>query len=160
MVGMSTSTVEHDASPEAYETGWRQRWELVNWARITFRYHRKRQRFFDVCDKLVQATALTGGVLVAGKALADHLPLLGSVIAFSGLMALLFGFSERRQSYKELAEQAMALQGEIVAAIDLKEPPNLKTLVAMCEWEQAVADGHPEHCARPTWWQQAYMHFV
>ena len=179
MVGMSTSTVEHDASPEAYETGWQQRCELVNWARITFRYHRKRQRFFDVCDKLVQATALTGGVLVAGKALADHLPLLGSVIAFSGLMALLFGFSERRQSYKELAEQAMALQGEIVAvpaaeltparlaqwdarrcAIDLKEPPNLKTLVAMCEWEQAVADGRPEHCARPTWWQQAYMHFV
>ena len=66
---MSTSTVEHDASPEAYETGWQQRCELVNWAGITYRYHRKRQRFFDVCDKLVQATALTGGVLVAGKEL-------------------------------------------------------------------------------------------
>ena len=179
MAGMSATTPQHELSDKAYEAAWQQRCELVNWARITFRYHRKRQRFFDVCDKLVQATALTGGVLVAGKALADHLPLLGSVIAFSGLMALLFGFSDRRQCHKELAEQAMALQGEIVAvpaaeltparlaewdarrcAIDLKEPPNLKTLVAMCEWEQAVADGHPEHCARPTWWQQAYMHFV
>ena len=179
MTGMSPTPTSPDLSDEAYAAACEQRWELVNWARITYRYHRKRQRFFDVCDKLTQMGALAGGVLVAGKALTDHLPLLGSVIAFSGLMALLFGFSERRQSYKELAEQAMALQGEIVAvpaaeltparlaewdarrcAIDLKEPPNLKTLVAMCEWEQAVADGHPEHCARPTWWQQAYMHFV
>lgn len=179
MAGMSTSIAPHELSDEAYAAAWQQRYELLNWAGITYRYHRKRQRFFDVCDKLTQIGALGGGVLVAGKALTAHLPMLGSAIAFGGLMALLFGFSDRRQCHKELAAQAMALQGEIVAvpaaeltsealaqwdakrcAIDLKEPPNLKTLVAKCEWEQAVAEGHPDHCTRPTWWQQAHMHFV
>ena len=79
---------------------------------------------------------------------------------------------------KELAEQAIQLAGAIESlpvrqltedqvcawervrtTIDLREPPNLKTLVSKCEWEQAVADGHPNHVARPGWLSQLHMHF-
>lgn len=157
---------------------WKRRCGLLNWAGITYRYHRKRQRFFDWMDKLTQVAAVMGGVAVLGKTIGDNLPWVGGAIAATGLLALVYGYSDRRQCHKELAEQAIQFAGDIEslpyslideakvcdwdkqrAAIDLREPPNLTTLVSKCEWEQAVADGHPNHTKAPAWWQQLHMHF-
>lgn len=179
---MSASAVANSPvtlSDEEFDAAWKRRCELLNWGGITYRYHRKRQRFFDVVDKLTQVAAVGGGVAVAGKTLSDLLPLVGGAVAFTGLLALVFGYGDKRQCHKELAEQAMELVGEINscpvreltdvqvctwermrAAIDLKEPPGLKTLVWKCEYEQAVADGHPNHVPPVPWYHQAHMHFV
>ncbi len=158
---------------------WVRRHELLNWAHITYRYHRKRQWFFDVLEKLTQAAVVGAGVAVAGKTVVDLLPLLGGAIVFVGLLSLVFGYADKRQAHKELAQEAMQLVGDIQSApfdaltesdlcawqrtracIDLKEPPNLKTLVAKCEWEQCVSEGHADCAPQVRWWQQAYMHFV
>lgn len=176
---MTATTPTLELTEEARRSFWEQRHELLNWANITYRYHRKRQWFFDTLEKLTQAAVVGAGVAVAGKTVTDGLPILGGVIAFIGLLALVFGYPEKRQVHKELAQEAMQLVGNIQgtpfdaltedglyawqrarACIDLKEPPNLKTLVAKCEWEQAVSEGHPD-CAQPvSRWRQAYMHFV
>ena len=182
-------------SEEKYLEVWGRRYEQLNWAHITYRYHRKRQRFFDVVDKLTQVAAVGGGVAVAGKTLPEHIPELGWFIAFTGLLTLVFGYSDKRQCHKELAEMAIQMAGdiesvpardlteEIVCAwektrttISLREPASLKTLVAKCEWEQAVAEGRqpaffpktrkgetvPEEQKKwlrcPPLWQQIYMH--
>lgn len=176
---MSTTpaTNEH-LSDEEFQAVWVRRCEMLNWAGITYRYHRKRQRFFDVMDKLTQAAAVGGGVAVAGKTLPDNLPLVGGFIAFTGLLALVYGYGDKRQCHKELAEQAIQLAADIQshparhvteeqlgvwervrASIDLREPPNLKTLVSKCEWEQAVSEGHKNHAEPIKWWQQVHMHF-
>jgi hypothetical protein len=176
---MSTAPVTNEhLSDEEFQAVWARRCEMLNWAGITYRYHRKRQRFFDVMDKLTQAAAVGGGVAVAGRTLPDNLPLVGGLIAFTGLLALVYGYGDKRQCHKELAEQAIQLAADVQslpvrqvtevqlgvwervrASIDLREPPNLKTLVSKCEWEQALAEGHKDHVARPKWWHEAHMHF-
>lgn len=196
MRGMSASPSPiAPLSDEKYEEVWGRRCEQLNWSNITYRYHRKRQRFFDVVDKLTQVAAVGGGVAVAGKTLPDHMPAVGWFIAFTGLLTLVFGYGEKRQCHKELAEMAIQMAGdiesipacqlteEIVCAwektrttISLREPASLKTLVAKCEWEQAVAEGRqpadfpkapkgqevPEEQKKwlrcPPWWQQMHMH--
>ena len=178
---MSTqpSTTLEEPSDAEWERIWGRRCELLNWAGITYRYHRKRQRFFDVADKLTQAAAVGGGVAVAGRTLPDSLPAVGGFIAFTGLLALVYGYGDKRQCHKELAEQAVELSGEINgcpvrslteekvcewerkrADIDLREPPGLKTLILKCEYEQAVAEGHTSHVAPVPWWRQVHMHFM
>ena len=98
------ATNEH-LTDEQFQEVWRRRCAMLNWAGLTYRYHRKRQRFFDVMDKLTQAAAVGGGVAVAGKTLPDNLPLVGGLIAFTGLLALVYGYGDKRQCHKELAEQ-------------------------------------------------------
>ena len=165
-------------SDEQFADVWNRRCELLNWAHITYRYHRKRQRFFDVADKLTQVAAVGGGVAVAGKTLPDYLPAVGGAIAFTGLLSLVFGYGDKRQCHKELSELAIQMAGDIEClpvpdltealvcswektrtSISLREPASLKTLVAKCEWEQAVAEGHPNHCEPPGFLRQLHMHF-
>ena len=165
-------------SDEKFKEVWDRRCEQLNWANITYRYHRKRQWFFDLVDKLTQVAAVGGGVAVAGKTVNDYLPVVGGIIAFTGLLPLVFGYGDKRQCHKELAEMAIQMAGDIESVpardlteervcawektrttINLREPANLKTLVAKCEWEQAVVEGHRDHTPRPEWWQQAHMHF-
>ncbi|WP_343734512.1 hypothetical protein [Acidovorax sp.] len=179
MHGMTTPTVSAEPlSDEKFAEVWKRRCEQLNWAHITYRYHRKRQRFFDVVDKLTQVAAVGGGVAVAGKTVPDYLPAVGGAIAFTGLLALVFGYGDKRQCHKELAELAIQMAGDIEGlpvpdltearvcawektrtTISLREPASLKTLVAKCEWEQAVAEGHPNHCEQPGFFRQLHMHF-
>lgn len=165
-------------SEAEFQQAWERRHHLLHWAGVTYRYHRKRQWFYGLLDKLTQAVAVGGGVAVAGQTLPDALPLVGGLIAFAGMLALVFGYGDKRQCHKELAERTMQLSGSILghpthhlgeeqvcewermrAAIDLSEPTSLKALVHKCEYEQAVAEGHPSHVPPIPWWRQAYMHF-
>lgn len=108
----------------------------------------------------------------------NFLPWLATAITSLGLLALVFGFSERKQIHKELAEQAAKLVTdiEIVTSTELgyertalwasdfarlvsKSPPPLKTLTILCEHEQAVAGGHKNHVILPAWHLRVLRHF-
>lgn len=174
-----TETTLDTPITDPWQARWDYRSELLNWAYITYRYHRKRQWFFDLCDKLTQAASVVVGLaVVSGKTMSDYLPVIGFAIAALGVLALVFGYSERKQTHRDIADKARQLAGDIQpvpdaeltsellikweglrTGIDVLEPPNLKTLVAKCEWEQAVAEGHKDHARRPAWWQQLHMHF-
>lgn len=170
-----------DDSPE--EKAWRRLWdrrcEVLHSANVTYRYHRKRQRFFDLLDKGTKALTVLLGASLLGEAVKQHLPLVAATISALGLMALVFGYGDRKQSHKECAEAAMQLVAKIeemptagitdnfVALVaadharqNAKEPPALKTLVILCEREQSTAMGHPHHIPRPNLLKRVFADFI
>lgn len=159
-------------SDELADTVWKQRCSLLYKAWVQVRYHRRRQRFFDLTDKGTKAATLVLGASLFGKQL-QSLNWVATGISALGLMALVFGYGDRKQLHKELAEQAAGLAAliEEVPARDIsveivarwsaeyarfcaKAPPPLKTLTLLCEREQSVLDGHTDHVAHQTFWRR------
>lgn len=157
-----------DENSPAFAAAWVQRHDVLHRACVTLRYHRKRQRFFDLADKLTKAATVLLGASLLGTQLTKALPLVASAISGLGLLALVFGYGDRKQAHKELAEAAAQLLAKVEAVplaqmedaavrewaadlmrLNMKEPPALKTLVQICEWEQSCAAGHADHVPRP-----------
>lgn len=165
------------ATPEPFSDAlmdemWTQRCGLLYKAWVQVRYHRRRQRFFDMVDKSTKATTLLLGASLFGKHL-DTLNWVATGISALGLMALVFGYGDRKQVHKELAEQAAGIAASIeevpvgklspdtiaqwagqYARFCSKAPPPLKTLTVLCEHEQSCMDGHPNHVVRPWLWRR------
>ena len=158
---------------------WDQRCAVLRNAWVQVRYHRRRQRFFDLVDKLTKSLTVLLGASLLGQELKKYQPAVASAISALGLLALVFGYGDRKQSHKELAEQA----GNLVAAIEsvpaglltasntaqwgadyarlsAKAPPPLKTLTLICEREQSSADGHPNHVALQPWYKRLAADFI
>lgn len=157
---------------EQLDAYWAARCDLLYKAWVQVRYHRRRQRFFDLVDKGTKATTLLLGASLFGKHL-DALPIIATAISALGALALVFGYGDKKQQHKELAEQAAALVASIestpsgrltaeetakwaaeFARFCAKAPPPLKSLTIMCEHEQSVLDGHPDHIKLPRLWRQ------
>lgn len=160
----STPTACDDARADNL---WTQRCATLHNAWVQVRYHRRRQRFFDLTDKLTTSATVALGASLLGQLPKSWQPLIASAIASLGLLALVFGYGDRKQLHRELAEQAATLVGLIeqvpageltpartatwgadYARLCAKAPPALKTLSLICEGEQAAADGHPNHVAK------------
>lgn len=158
---------------------WKRRNETLFRAWVKVRYHRSRQRFFDQADKWTKSASVVLSASLLGKFLECLQPLIASTIASIGLLALVFGYDDRKQLHKELAEQAANLIEEIekvpdrdtnqkntagwraaYARLCAKEPPVLKTLTLICEYEQSVADGHSDHIKPPRWLKRLFRHFI
>lgn len=131
-------------------------------AKLGFLYHRKRERFFDLCDKVTKsATVLLGAALFA-QYFRDIAPWVGAAVSAVGLLALVFGYADRKQRHKEIADGYATMLGKIegcgashslseadqwhleLRQMDAKEPPTLGTLVVICQNEIAIAEGKPE----------------
>ncbi len=158
---------------------WEKRFAALHFAYVTYRYHRRRQRFFDLLDKGTKSATVLLGASLLGQTIKDLLPLVASAISGLGLFALVFGYSDRKQAHKELAEMAIKLAGDIErtavgeiteaalgkwaseqSAINAKEPPQLKTLVIICEHEQSVSVGAKDHVTQPNWFRRLVADFV
>lgn len=146
---------------------WSDRCALLYKAWVQVRYHRRRQRFFDLVDKGTKAATLVLGASLFGQHLV-WLPWVATLLSSLGLMALVFGYGDRKQLHKELAEQAagavasieevtvaklspdgVAQWGAQYARFCAKAPPPLKTLTQLCEREQSALDGFPDHVEKP-----------
>ena len=147
---------------------WARRCSLLFMAWVQLRYQRRRQRFFDLADKLTKAVTLLLGASLFGHHIQPFAPWIGTAISAIGLLALVFTYGDRKQVHKELGEKAAALikaierlpagriddaavaewSGEFAELVG-KSPPPLKTLTILCEHEQASADGNPLHVRRP-----------
>ena len=172
---MQPSPIQEQREPysdELADVVWNQRCGLLYKAWVQVRYHRRRQRFFDLVDKGTKAVTLILGVSLFGKHLAS-LNWVATGISALGLMALVFGYGDRKQLHKELAEQAAGLIASIeelpagkltveitarwaaeYARFCVKAPPPLKTLTILCEREQSILDGHCDHVALPSFWRR------
>lgn len=154
-------------SDELADAVWKDRCGLLYKAWVQVRYQRRRQRFFDLADKGTKALSLILGASLFGKNL-DTLPWVATGLSALGLMALVFGYGDRKQLHKELAEQAAGLVASIeglpagalreantaqwaaeYARFCAKAPPPLRTLTLLCEREQSIVDGHPAHVKAP-----------
>lgn len=166
-------------SDEIPDHVWNSRCDLSHRAYVTFRYHRRRQRFFDLLDKGTKSLTVALGASLIGDTLKRFAPLVASAISLLGLLALVFGYSDKKQAHKELAEMAMQIVASIektpasklnvdvlsewsaeMARLNAKEPPTLKTLVTICEHEQSTAVGHGDHIKLPRWHRRVLADFV
>lgn len=165
MADMSnTQALSPEEESARLDAMWRQRHVTLNRVWVQVRYHRKRQRFFDLIDKITKAVTVVLGASLMGQYFRDFLPWLATAITCLGFLALVFGYGDRKQLHKDLAEQAAKLMAEIesstVASLSFektahwtaeyarlvaKAPPALKSLTIMCEREQALYEGHTDH---------------
>lgn len=179
MPSMNDSPASLDAAEEKrLDSIWQQRGNVLNRAWVQVRYHRRRHRFFDLADKATKSITVVLGASLMGQFFVQWLPWLATAITSLGLLALVFGYSERKQLHKDLAEHAAKLVADIervpvaglsfdksaqwaaeFAGLVAKSPPALKTLTLVCEREQAVAEGHPEHVALPSWPRRVVGYF-
>lgn len=171
---MDASTETSDA---LYAAAWKLRCSVHDRLCITLRYHRKRQRFFDLADKLTKAATVLLGASLLGTALKEEQPMIASAISALGLLALVFGYGDRKQVHKELAEAAALQIAKIeespvdklddalargweadLSRLNMKEPPALSALVQICEWEQARLRGSG-HVKRPWFGRRLFADF-
>lgn len=164
---------------EADDAIWTERCNTLFHAWVQVRYHRRRQRFFDLADKITKSLTVLLGASLLGQWLKDYLPWVAACISALGLLALVFGYGDRKQQHKELAEQAANLVGAIeqvpagqltpavvanwkadYARLCAKAPPPMKTLTVLAEHEQSVANGHPDHIKRPNCLARLVADFV
>jgi hypothetical protein len=119
------------------------------------------------------------GASLLGEAVKAHLPLAAAAVSGLGLVSLVFGLGDRKQAHKEIAESFMHLQAKVddvgptaftaemldqwdaeASRLDAREPPSLRTLVTMCQNEQAIALGHPESVYPLPWHKRALADWV
>ncbi len=174
---------EGEISAELYSHLYSKREAMLFKFWVQVRYHRRRQRFFDLVDKGTKTVTLLLGATLFGKymnqgdihILGIDVPLLnivGTLISALGLLTLIFGYGDRKQLHKELAEAAANKVAEIeeipeqnimptdtakwasdYAKFCAKAPPPLKTLTIICEHEQAsIGPGENKIKLPPPFW--------
>jgi hypothetical protein len=131
-------------------------------AKLGFVYQRKRERFFDLVDKITKSLTVLLGASLLAAIIKDIAPIIGALVSAIGLLSLVFAYTDKKQRHKELADAYAELLAEMDMAaqtctlsqvakwkaelqkLNAKEPPTLGTLVVLCQNEIAVAEGHPE----------------
>lgn len=148
---------------------WRRRSALLYTLSVGLRYHRHRQRLFDLLDKGTKAITVFFGASVVSVHMADSLPLIAAIISGTGLLSLVFSYTDKRQTHHDLASAYMQLRAVVQgqgwpctadqinawdAELDkliAKSPPTIFTLVALCQNEENAAQGHPPACEIAPW---------
>lgn len=146
-------------SEKELDHAWEKREQALIRAEWSALYHQKRERFFELWDKLCKAAALFGGSAALWKASDPSLIALFAVfISASSALSLVFSFSERSKRHAELTRGFREIIADIVGAgdfdisdktaskwmgqvctLEAKEPPALSALVVMCQNEIALA---------------------
>ena len=154
---------------------WQRRHAVAYGVGVSYSYHRKRQRFFDLLDKSTRAAMVLLGASLLGEPLKQHLPLVAGAISGLGLLSLVIGYGERKQCHKELAEAFMQVRSAVdlvdfddvtaarltgweadLSRLNGREPPTLNALVTICQNEQSAAMGRLDH-VHPLPWHQRLL---
>lgn len=169
-----------DGSPTENELdhAWNKRESALYRAELSALYHQKRERFFELLDKLGKAIAIFGGSAALWKiGDPDLVAQIAALITMSSALSLVFSFSDRSKRHAELARSFREVAGDIlgtsdfsirdakasewmgkVCSLEAKEPPALSALVVMCQNELAVARSAPTY-PQP-FWVRCLAHFV
>ncbi|MEH6434330.1 hypothetical protein [Massilia sp. DD77] len=154
-----TDPVDNIATDQELDHAWNKRESALYRAELSALYHQKRERFFELLDKLGKAIAVFGGSAALWKiGNPDLVAQIAAFITASSALSLVFSFSERSKRHAELARSFREIAGDIVGtsdfeirdskasewmgkvcALEAKEPPALSALVVMCQNELAVA---------------------
>jgi hypothetical protein len=168
-----------DATAENHTYHWERRYKAIYKAELSALYHQKRERFFELCDKLGKAASVIGGSATLWKIGDQNVVLMiAGIITVTSAFSLVFSFSERARRHSELAKNFRQVNGEILAKGDLNfsdadvdqwmaklcsleasEPPTLSALTVMCQNELAIARGHKGHVHRQNFMVRTFAHF-
>lgn len=156
----------HTASSESLNSyRWGKRHEVLYDVELSTIYHRRRERFFDGCDKVVKACAVLGGsaalTTVFGQ---ETVSIAVAIVTIPATLSLVFGLSERACRHSFFARDYKALQADIVRrgeydfgdedlnawrarilSLESSEPRQLTALVTLCQNEIARRTKAEEH---------------
>lgn len=148
-------------------------------AELSALYHQKRERFFELFDKLSKVANLFAGSAALWKvAEAKSLAAVAVIMSVSSALALVFSWSERARRHSELARSyrdvltKIAAEGEEsldpktinawaseLCAIEAKEPPSLAALAVACHNELAIARNQDSEYHPQKFLVRCFMHF-
>lgn len=172
-----TTQVVTAPSDDELDHAWAKRDTAIMSAELSALYHQKRERFFELNDKLTKAASLFLGSAALLK-LSDPrwIAWIAIFITFASSLSLVLSFSERSKRHAELARGYREIIAEIVSAgdfeisdlrasawmgkirfLDAKEPPALSALVIMCQNEIAVA--HNSKIYKQRFLARLFVHF-
>lgn len=158
---------------------WNERLYVQYRAELSTLYHRKRERFFALCDRCSKAASLIAGTAAFSSLLpsADAKAWAGVVVAAATMPGLVMAWNDRARLHGELAQKYLAVEAEIVAkgkrdfteadlniwlakllAIEAAEPPTLGGLVAVCHNQLATSNGNPESMVRISGIKRFFIH--
>lgn len=180
MIAQADQVVSALTTSEAeLDHAWNKRESTLYRAELSALYHQKRERFFELADKLGKAVSVIGGSAALWKignprALAGLALLITTTSSFS----LVFSFSDRSKRHSELAKSFRELIAKITStsdfgvtdvlstawaselhSLEVKEPPSLAALTIMCQNELAIARGEHSKVKRQGFIVRQLAHF-
>ncbi len=171
-----------DLDTEERKFLWDERHQVLLKLEVSALYHLKRERFFELFDKIFKAISVIGGSAALwkstqGQGQVDIMQYIAIVITVCSSLSLVFSFSDRARRHAEFARSYRKLLSEIhkrgkrgfkeedtnlwmaqACEIEAGEPLALSTLVVICQNEISIASGHQPSVFVP-WWQRKIAHF-
>lgn len=135
---------------------------LLDGVQLSAIYHRKRERFLALCDKVSKIIALVSGSAAFSTFLktADAKAAAGLIVAAVTLPDLVFSWADRARLHGEFAQKYGNLEADIesvstenltdinlsewkssLSRIEAGEPPTLSALTRICQNQMALARG-------------------
>jgi hypothetical protein len=161
------------------DENWQTRFDIVYKCRLSALYHRKRERFFSLLDKLTTTFALIAG---AG-AMTDLMPsaqykaVAGAIVVAVTLPGIVFSWADKSRIYALLAAKFIALEAEIEGSgvldtpalnkykersliFEMEEPPQLSALTRVCQNEISLATGNLANIKKLTLCEKYFSQFL
>jgi hypothetical protein len=177
----TTSQTDHTGTTPTEEVAdrlWKQRHEILYCCGLSVRYHRRRERFYDLLDKAVSAiTLFAGSAAFVSATDPGVVQLAAALVAAVSYCALVFGFSNRARRYSELAAEYKRIESEVyqagdydfterqinawrarIAQVEVSEPMTLRALTILCQNEIAEVEKHPDMITNLLWHQRFFAH--
>lgn len=159
---------------------WGKRHAVMYRVELSALYHQKRERFFDLMDRLAKVVSMVGGSAALYK-IADEraLAVIAAAITIAAALSLVMGFSEKARRHAELARNFKQIQADMlrrgerdftetdvsdwaarIAVLEASEPPALGVLVRICHNEIARAQGANGADRKVGWWRWPLAHLI
>lgn len=150
-------------------------------AELSVLYHRKRERFLALCDRVGKGIALVAGTAAFSSLLdsASAKAAMGSIVAAATLPGLVFAWADKARLHSELAQKYIGLIAEVTAkgernyteedcfewqarlrTLEINEPPPLSILVTMCQNQLALAANDSNAICEIPCWKVWLAHFI
>lgn len=169
------TTTTTEAASQVSDYLWKTRFDILYQVRLSSLYHRKRERFYDLLDKLTKLTVIIGGSIVVSEF--GFTKEAGITVAIVGALSLVFDYGVKARNHAQLAHDYGLLEATIektgerifseedvnqwrgnLSMLEAKEPPTLTNLVKVCESELFSALGQKSEPLH--WHKKALAHFL
>ena len=160
---------------------WAERHNVLTKLEFSALYHLKRERFFELFDKISKAISVIGGSAALWKSTqqqGDIIQIIAVTITVTSALSLVLSFSDRARRHAEFARSYRKLLAEIhkkgkrgfteydvnqwmaqACEIEAGEPLALSTLVVICQNEITISNGQAIAVFIP-WWKRWLAHFI
>ena len=160
------------------DSNWELRHEIIQKCRISALYHRKRERFFALCDKLSVSLSLIAGASATTDLLgtADAKAIAGAVVVLVTMPSIVFSWTDKARLHGLLASKFIALEADIEGSgvleeaalhkfkeralkLDMEEPAQLSALTRICQNELSFASGNESNMKEIKFIERKFAHF-